>query len=344
MEALLVGNGLNQRAHTLPGWDALFREAIQIDGFTLQRCLTPTLEFELNARNATKLEPTKTENQILRDIASYITKKAASSPPGWENRIHKALLECAPKTILTTNYDYYLEQTIKDDYRPGPVETNERRYSFRRTRTVGDHTIYHIHGEASAPFSICLGFERYIGSIQYMRTALTKPSGHRFHLYHVLTGEESKQGNCWYYSFFTDDLYILGLGLDAAEQDLWWLLNYRAELMERYPGLIKNKIVYLETDAENDEEPSEAAIAQIAQKLQDATDKPWSVLYGLGDALFRAGTKKRTVRQKRALLEAFQVTVHDCTVPNDVPDDWDKVYEKRYRRALDFLTAHKNMS
>ena len=51
-------------------------------------------------------------------------------------------------------------------------------------------------------------------------------------------------GISWVDKFFTDDISIIGLGLNFQEIDLWWILDFRAR--EKYTGNkeINNKITY----------------------------------------------------------------------------------------------------
>ncbi|MNY09062.1 hypothetical protein D3C86_1419540 [compost metagenome] len=49
----------------------------------------------------------------------------------------------------------------------------------------------------------------------------------------------------WIDLFFTKDIYILGLGLDYVESDLWWLITYRARnKFYKNRVSISNKISY----------------------------------------------------------------------------------------------------
>lgn len=66
MSVLFVGNGINRYARIVPGWDELFAKAINIDGFQVQQSLTPTLEYELNVRNALDRDKTKTADDIKK--------------------------------------------------------------------------------------------------------------------------------------------------------------------------------------------------------------------------------------------------------------------------------------
>lgn len=360
MSVLFVGNGINRYAGIVPGWDELFAKAVNIDGFQVQQSLTPTLEYELNVQNVLDKDKTKTADDIKKDIAAYLTRMQNEAPIGWEQKIHVPLLKSAPHTILTTNYDYFLEYAANPNFKAGSASTKERLYSKERYRDVPKHRIYHIHGEISVPASICLGFEHYVGSIQFIRAELTRRTAEKetnseshtslpkktFHIRDVLAGIDVPINDRWYYYFFTDDLYFLGFGLDAAEQDIWWLLNYRAELKRKYPDLITNTITYLETDSEFDAVPSNSAFEDVLNVCMSSTsgDARKEALQEFGYALARYNTRKQLLTQKRLQLEAFHVNVRDCTAPTDIEAstfdekvNWDQVYALRYERALTVL-------
>lgn len=339
MKVLLVGNGINRYAGIVPGWKQLFAEAVKVDGFSVKQSLSPTLEYELNAQTILDIDMTKNSGDIKRDIAAYLSDIQETLPCGWEKKIHTALMAAAPETILTTNYDYFLEYAADPNFKLGKASTRETLYSKERFRESGGHRIYHIHGEVAVPSSICLGYSHYVGSIQYIRSELTKAAVNKenqFHLYAVLNGLEKPISNRWYYHFFTDDIYILGFGLDAAEQDIWWLLNYRAEQIRKYPGLITNTITYLETSSPDDYAPGKPEMSILTSKSEfDAYVK----------ACVRHENHKQFLSQKKTLLEAFRVKVQDCTVLGDTTTgaDWNDIYAKRYQNALDYLQRRESM-
>ena len=329
MNVLFVGNGINRFANIVPGWSELFSKAVNIDGFKMQKSLTPTMEYDLNTHLILDRDPTKKSTDIKRSIAAYLKGIQNGLPKNWADTIHKRLMDVAPSIVLTTNYDYFLEYAADDNFSLEKASTREILYSKERFRTSGAHQIFHIHGEISSPSSICLGYAHYIGSIQYIRSELTKTykSGKSFHLYAVLNGEEPPVPNRWYYHFFMDDIYILGFGMDAAELDIWWLLNYRAELMHRYPGLIKNKIVYLETDSSNDYAP---------KHVWESVEKDAKTREKYMEEKICYERNKEILEEKKILLETFHVEVVDCTNQSDSENGVDShsIYGKRYERAM----------
>jgi hypothetical protein len=114
--------------------------------------------------------------------------------------------------ILTTNYDYNFTP-----YATG-IKTKETKYSLYRYQMYNNTKIWHIHGEINAPESIMIGYEHYMSSI------------HNIQINQKENQKENKKIS-WIDIFLNDNIYILGLGLDFGEIDLWWLLSYRNRLI-----------------------------------------------------------------------------------------------------------------
>ena len=343
MSVIFVGNGINRCAGIVPGWDELFAEAVNVPSFQVRRSITPTMENEKNVKAIMKNVPAKKSGDIKRDIANYLHKKQKEAPANWDQRIHQKLLTCAPSTILTTNYDYFLEYAIDPNFKPGPASTKEILYSKGRYREAGGHRIYHIHGEISGPASICLGYEHYVGSTQYIRSELLKSTDktkNHFHLADVLNHRDTAIPNRWYYHLFLDTVYILGFSLDAAEQDIWWLLNYRAKLKQEHPEWIKNQVVYLETDSPFDAMPSPEKRQELLDKIEAANlQERKNILLEEGKSLSDYWNKKQIIEQKRELLNTFGIVVKDCT-KRPGPGGSDIVisdFVNRYEYALEIM-------
>lgn len=63
------------------------------------------------------------------------------------------------------------------------------------------------------------------------------------------------QENSWVNRFFTDDIYIIGLGLSFEELDLWWLIDKWATFQKYRKSRFlppTNKIFYLDALVEDE--------------------------------------------------------------------------------------------
>jgi hypothetical protein len=149
------------------------------------------------------------------------------------------------KNILTTNYDYTLESA--GDYQAFNCSAkNETKYSIHRRQCAGESSIWHIHGEERTAGSILLGYEHYAAYIQQMRNYVNGTDEKNDTISNQVT-LSTNNAISWIDLFFTKDIFILGLGLDYTEIDLWWLLTYRArgKHWSRYSANSNNRIVYI---------------------------------------------------------------------------------------------------
>ena len=148
--------------------------------------------------------------------------------------------------------------TAEELYNIRTRKVYSKTYSEGKKHTV---TLWKIHGDASRDDgkSIILGFDQYCGQLtkllEYLKghyssddntTTQGHPSGLR---YAECTTPMLKKiendtydGISWAELFFTSNVYIAGFGMDYAEIDLWWLINYRARLKHIKSLNINNQI------------------------------------------------------------------------------------------------------
>lgn len=172
---------------------------------------------------------------------------------------HKALTDSAD-CLLTTNYDFLLEQSLDAAFDvasyPFYIRGGNNKYNLNNPYRVNGKEVFHIHGDAHRAQSICLGYEHYAGTLQYLRTSISQKKKDEKIAAIVRILKESPKGGdsgssvgtSWAEKFFTDNVHIIGLGLSESEIDLWWLITYRAFLYysDRFgaKSLIRNTIVY----------------------------------------------------------------------------------------------------
>jgi hypothetical protein len=170
--------------------------------------------------------------------------------------VYSALSELEISSYLTTNYDGTLETclenkgfTIDENF----SDSSEKVYSIRRKRAYhsihANKLIWHIHGEARYPKSVMLGFDQYCGSVgrigaylngkyEYGTQKSKEPSI-------IDKMQQSHFSNTsWIDLFFTNNIHIIGFGLDYSEQDIWYILNKRQRLLMDSNIPIENKIYF----------------------------------------------------------------------------------------------------
>ncbi len=222
MATLLIGNGINNLSLPSLSWQDLLGDLIvsinKENVINLEKKPFLHVYEEIYTR---ALKYTESNENILKNKIVDSTKRIA------RNNYHDVILDLRFENILTTNYDYNLSPDVSGS------KTKETKYSLYRYQEYKDKKIWHIHGELNNPESIMIGYEHYMGSIHNIQTNQNKK-------------KDEKKKESWVDIFLRDDVYILGLGLDFGEIDLWWLSSYRNRLIleDKIPA---NKIVYIKS-------------------------------------------------------------------------------------------------
>lgn len=152
--------------------------------------------------------------------------------------------------IFTTNYSYCIEKAFcpNKDFSISKVRSNMR-FNFNpdlnngvpkkeinyrlhsgyliKTHSGKDVGIWHIHGESSVPRGIIVGHDRYGRLLSRIVTTCCTGKNYKKPNQPIL-----KQFISWPELFLYGDVYIIGLGFQFSEFDLWWLL--RRKHRERY--------------------------------------------------------------------------------------------------------------
>jgi len=228
--SLLVGNGINRLNNDEAAWEHILRQlsAGNPTGRELEHVKHKPFALLYEEILLSRTGQSTTVDDI--GAKSQIANLVARFRP---NEFHKRLMSAPVKHILTTNYDYTLEDATATGHKRSNVKA-ERKYSLFRRRTAGRRYVWHVHGEASAPNTITLGYDQYSGYLQKMRAyATAERSGEKGSP--VKRGEhefDADDGSSysWLDVFFRDDIHIIGCGLDFTEIDLWWALTYKRRL------------------------------------------------------------------------------------------------------------------
>ena len=150
------------------------------------------------------------------------------------------LLQMPFDAVLTTNYTYELEAALNPSYPGSSVETKRKYAAVTENKSDAKyliHTfnsvrpdspdIWHIHGELRCPNSIILSHDEY-ARYTYRIIEYMKSRGNSY-----CACEQALNFQSWIDYFILGNVYILGLSMDFAEFDLWWLLSRR--LREKAP-------------------------------------------------------------------------------------------------------------
>lgn len=248
-QILLIGNGLEYKSGQ-ESWEELLAHltvpgAYQLTPDQKKQVPFPLLYHLLSIAHPgpAHLESDMTKKEIAR-LKLALDKLIHSS-----NLILDQLPLLEADHIMTTNYSYCLEQAFFPGrsftespvrkavrtYLGGSSPNKERVYRLQscfcakaaETAVKRDTGLWHIHGEACAPSGVILGYDRYCRLLQRMETIF------RGQRYNGKPGKVfQKEYTSWPELFLYGDVYILGLGMEFNEFDLWWLLQRKQR--ERY--------------------------------------------------------------------------------------------------------------
>lgn len=229
MHSLLLGNGVN-RAALQKDWTQLLRElAHEFDADDLTRQINAKplsmLIEELCARHG---GPFHKAEQAVKVAFARLLKQI--KPIEAHRRI------CSPfRVIMTTNYDFTIQEAFVGPLHSPAFLAPESRYSLFRRHQAGEREVWHVHGDVGRPSSMVLGYDHYAGSLQKIRNYVMgdieiRKLGRR--VPSALRGGNldftaNRQVYSWVDFFLRDHVHIVGLGMDFAEIDLWWLLLHK---------------------------------------------------------------------------------------------------------------------
>ena len=246
-QSLFVGNGLNRCLDHSISWDCLLQELSVRLGVTYNRNITMPMEYERLINAYLAANPEQTDSIYLESKKQIAERLLSVKLP--EQALHRQIAGLKLDAVITTNYDHLLEQVYHPDYKDAG---DTKKYLPEATSVQNGVKFYHPHGIASRNYSLCLGFEHYMGIVERIRKDLNTRENNKadmMRIKQVLYGEKD-QTDTWYERFYTSDLAIIGFGLTDCEADIWWLITHRAYLYySNYCGFrtrLKNQIVYFD--------------------------------------------------------------------------------------------------
>ena len=187
--------------------------------------------------------------------------------------------------ILTTNYDYSLEmsassyrgnfdnwlkKTVKHTNEVNRVEKIYLLHTYQLVKANGiENRVWHIHGEARKPSTMVIGHYMYINLVSKWRDKLINRNKQ------YMNWDFSKPSDCWLDSFVLGNVYILGLGMDYSEMDLWGLIKRK----KREKAEPHGKVIYYEPHTPGNEtkyallKAYDVEIRDLGYRLLDIPDE-----------------------------------------------------------------------
>lgn len=270
MNTILYGNGFN-RLNDVDSWENLVHviddsndnyrvpNTLQYEG----KVLSVPFETKAMLRTSDGKILTTSDHKILtvRERSETIIKKEiANQMRAYKsNDLFDKLLQLNIDHYITTNYDYVADDSLlRMNYTENLLERDksESLFSIHRKKSyVKDDDkkyLWKIHGELSNIGSIMLGYYHYcsyVGQIKkYLMGEYEFAKRKEMGIIPQIEDRLPITPNnilSWIDLFFMSNLYIIGLGLNYEEIDLWWILTIRKRLVQKLgKNIINNNIVY----------------------------------------------------------------------------------------------------
>ncbi len=243
-KTLLIGNGLNLTLGRNMSWSELMTELGSTQSSNSD--IPYSLEFEKVASTKSCVigkRNTDAYSELKSGLAKAIDNLGMR--PG---EAHLSFRDLPMNHVVTTNYDSTfelmytnLEQKMKN--------AGSSRNILGPISQAGSIDFYHAHGITKWSRTICLGHEHYATLVSKIRSQIYSPVDEedRTFITKLIMGKEDSL--CiWPEYLFTNDVAIVGLGLDYCEIDFWWLLSLRALCFAPCNGLLDygNVVTYYE--------------------------------------------------------------------------------------------------
>lgn len=305
--SLMIGNGLNQCLEGGLPWGDLLRQVAEKFRVEYRSDIPMPLEFERLINIYLQHNPSDAVdiyNRVKQDVANLV--KTAVFP---EKAIHRELRRSKIDSLITTNYDLFLEYVWNENFVPSihkGVAGNGTKYLRNSVGRINETDFFHAHGCVTVPTTICLGYEHYMGMVQKIRDDINRGSNSigLKNIVAILKGK-IEPSNTWMEKFYTTDVHIIGFGLYECEADFWWLLTHRASIYYTNEGgtnLIRNTITYYD----------------IFDDLPKLTEEGVQI----------AVIKEKEMKKKYALLEGMHVRIKQYRLSQTETGTYHEAYQK----------------
>lgn len=241
---LIVGNGINRCCDGM-SWETLLTRIANNYFVSEDTVSSPVLAFEQLCSTVLSRNIVASKDNFAIDTLSELNKLNQEK----FNEIFGEFKRLSFKNILTTNFDYAIEKAYIEDfeyktYTRNVVMPQETKCSrIRHTKIDSKTNIFHIHGELGKSSTICLGYVHYAENLNAIMNNLLDYNKKNDN-YSIKAKVFDNELTSWAQFFFTENIYIVGLGLYDCDMDLWWLIAYRHQLIASGDMRVKSKITY----------------------------------------------------------------------------------------------------
>ncbi len=297
-KAVFIGNGINrlENYNTL-SWDDLLNSLALSE--TLLRIFPKlnTIDFKnplkpfpfifeelLQSENTKEIEFNERVKIFKEEIRKLLENQVKNKIE--YNKFHKSIMNSQASDVITSNYDYGFELAGNKDFFSQKEDLagfkKELTANIKRSYWCNNKRIWHMHGELYdcrkhskivvkdyPEQSILLGYSHYLKNISDIEKYVKGEKENTPRVIRRLTNNEDMNIS-WIDKFFTHDIDIFGISLGFEEQDIWWLLNYRAEIINRKTKLkkvlINNTINFYIPEFEENDYGKKSFEAEVSYK------------------------------------------------------------------------------
>lgn len=312
---LLIGNGLNRCLKGGLPWGDLLQQIARNYDVDYRSDIPMPLEFERLINVHLQQNPSDAAdiyNRVKQDVAAIV--KTAAFP---EKAIHRELKSLKIDSLITTNYDLFLEYVWDDHFIP--FINKNTKYLRNSVGKINSIDFFHAHGCVTVPSTICLGYEHYMGTIEKLRNDInrTKDAVGCMNIAAILKGI-MEPSNTWAEKIYTTDVHIIGFGLYECEADFWWLLTHRASMYYANEGgqsLIRNTITYYDVFDDLSKDTEEEKQAALIKEKE--INKKYALLAGMH---VRIKQYRLSDTQTGTHEEAYHKIINDIKQANETAE------------------------
>ena len=224
-KTLFLGNGLNRTIDKSLSWSEMM---LKLGAYEPEGANIPfPIEFEqIAAKRGFMIgkkgkDPNKELREEIKDTISDFELPA--------DAVHYRFASLNATHVVTTNFDRLFENCYanldKCIRNPG-----SSRNILEAIYCLRDVDFYHAHGIDEYSNTLCLGHEHYISLVGKIQSALYPKGEEEQSIIENLIKGQTPSLSIWPEYLFTNDVAIVGFGMDYSEIDIWWLLALRASV------------------------------------------------------------------------------------------------------------------
>ena len=275
-DILLVGNGIN-RPFNAESWKDLICNALSRNNSFIAyddiKDMPATMQIVV--ATAKKLGSCSDGiNDVRKETQKIAQRIRVENLVDDQPDLIKKFLSLPIDIILNTNYSNEFEMFAHNDAslhvfrscqrRTKEVKGIEEQFRLFQYSSLGesypDKKIWHIHGDISKPSSMVIGHYYYGKLLKQIEDRAAKCK--RNYSIALKKGFPFKPES-WVDYFLIGNVYISGLGMYLAEQDLWWLLSFKAM---HFP---KTKVYFYQTEQNMDKDVKKLLYAYGVELITD---------------------------------------------------------------------------